>query len=449
MNILIKNSSFLVINPEKIEQSGDLLIKGDRIAAIGKNLVAPEGTEVIDAAGCAVIPGLINAHTHLYQNFIKGVAQDETLIPWVNSLLFPSVAAIREQSDLGNERPAYLWTAAASIEMIKGGVTCCVNMDVTSDESMAAWRDLGFRGVCAYTLTNTWVPEELRSEELKTRQKVVEFINRWHQPGGLLQVFPAPSTPYLCDDEMLQWIQDLAIEMDLGIQIHVSEIASEVQDSLRDWGKRPFKRLSDLGLLSPRMSAVHCVHVNPEEISLMANTGVMVVHCPKSNMKLADGVMPITSMKQAGIPVSVATDGSGSNDLQDMWEEMRAGVLLARIANEDAAALSAEDIFRMATIEPAKACRIQAGQLEPGLLADLAIVELKGAHLRPFFPDRVLQTLVFCAKAADVRDTIINGKVVMRDRKVLTADEEQILEEADTVGTPLYYRRSNFQYDVN
>lgn len=446
MNTLIKNISYLIRNPELIEQSVDLLVKGDRIAEIGTNLTAPQDVEIIDAAGCAVIPGLINAHSHLYQNFLKGVARDEALLPWINSLLFPTVAAIREQSAEGNERPAYLWTANAAIEMIKGGVTCVLNMDVTADTSMEAWRDLGIRGICGYTLTNTWVPAELRGEELKTRQKVVEFINRWHQPGGLLQVFPAPSTPYLCNDEMMLWIRDLAKDMGLGIQIHVSEIASEVEDSIRDWGKRPFIRLNDLGILGPNLSAVHSVHVSPEEISIMADQGVNVVHCPKSNMKLADGVMPVVPMKQAGVHVSVATDGCGSNDLLDMWEEMRAGAMLARVTNNDAAALSAEDVFKMATIEPARACGLEAGQLDPGYLADLAIVELNGAHIRPFFPDRVLQTLVFCGKAADVRDTMINGKVVMRDRKITTVDEQELLKEADSVGTPLYYRRNSFQY---
>lgn len=424
----------------------DLIIKENRIAEIGKDLAAPAGAQVIDASGCAVIPGLINAHTHLYQNFLKGVARDETLIPWINSLLFPTVAAVREQSAAGNDRPAYLWTANASIEMIKGGVTCSVNMDMTADSSMEAWRDLGMRGVCAYTLTNTWVPAELRGEELKTRRKVVEFIRRWHQPGSLLQVFPAPSTPYLCDDDMLTWIRDLAKDMGLGIQIHVSEIASEVEDSLRDWGKRPFERLHALGLLGANLSAVHCVHVSPQEISILADTGVQVVHCPKSNMKLADGVMPLTAMKEAGIPISIATDGCGSNDLLDMWEEMRAGAMLARVVNNDAAALTAEDVFRMATIEPARLCGLQAGRLEPGYLADLAVVELSGAHVRPFFPDRVLQTLVFCGKAADVRDTVIDGNIVMRNRKITTLDEHKLLEEADAAGTPLYYRRSNFQY---
>jgi len=446
MNRILKNISFLIRNPGRIEQSVDLLILENRIAEIGKNLPVPPDAEIIDANGCAVIPGLINAHSHLYQNFLKGVSRDETLVPWCNNLLFPTVAAIQERFMAGDERPAYLWTANAGIEMIRGGVTCVLNMDVTFDASMEAWRDLGMRGVCGYTLTNTWVPAELRGEEAKTRQKVLEFVHRWHQPGGMLQVFPAPSTPFLCDDDMLAWVRDLSRDMQLGVQIHVSEIASEVEDSIREFGKRPVCRLNDLNFFDFNVSAVHCVHVNEDEISILEDQGVNVVHCPKSNMKLADGVMPVAAMKKAGLHVSIATDGSGSNDLQDMWEEMRAGAMLARVTNNDPAALTAEEVFKMSTIEPARACGISAGQIEPGLLADLAVVDLSGAHLRPFFPDRVLQTLVFCGKAADVRDTIIDGKVVMRDRKIITVDEQAILSESDAVGTPLYYKRNSFKF---
>lgn len=446
MSLLLKNIAFLIRNPELIETNCDLLIEGSRISRIGVALEAPPGAAILDACGCAVIPGLINAHTHLYQNFLKGVSKDLSLIPWVNDLLFPTVAAILESNQENNSRPAYLWTAMAAIEMMRGGVTCCINMDVTDPDSLIAWRELGMRGVAAYTLTNTWVPAELRSDELKSRRKVAEFIQEWHEPGGMIQVFPAPSTPYLCDDGMLSWVRDLAEEMDLGVQIHVAEVASEVDDARRDWGMTPVERLHRLELLTPRLSAVHCVHVSQTDIDLLAAGGVSVVHCPKSNMKLADGVMPVNAMLKAGLSVSIANDGCGSNDLLDMWEEMRSGVLLARVTTGDPAALSAQDAFRMATIEPAKACRIDAGQIDPGRLADLAVIELRAAHLRPLHPNRILNTLVFCGKASDVRHTIINGELVMKDRALTSVDENAIFTEADQVEAPLYQRRASFCY---
>ncbi len=446
MNILIQNISFLIRNSETIETDCDLLIEGNKITQIGTTLTPRSDTKVINARGCAVMPGLINTHTHLYQNFVKGVSKDLTLVPWCNDLLFPTVAAILEASKTGNNRPAYLWTAMAGIEMIRGGTTCCVNMDITDGSSLTAWQDLGLRGVAAYTLTNTWVPVELRNEELKSRQKVVEFIQEWHDPTGLLQVCLAPSTPFLCDDGMLSWVRDLAEDMKLNIQIHIAETSGEVEDSLLEHGMTPVERLHRLGLLSPRLSAVHCVHVSNTDIKILADTGVRVVHCPKSNMKLADGIMPAKAMVEAGIPISIATDGCGSNDLLDMWEEMRCGAFLARVSTADPAALSAQDVFRMATIEPAKICRVDAGQIDPGRLADLIVVDLGGVHLRPLHPDCLLNTLIFCGKSSDVRDTIINGELVMHNRHITRVNEKAIIEEAELVESRLYKQRSLFRY---
>ncbi|MBN1538300.1 MAG: amidohydrolase [Anaerolineales bacterium] len=392
------------------------------------------------------MPGLVNAHTHLYQNFLKGVSPGLSLVPWCNEVLFPTVGALRDGIASRNDRSAYLWSAAAVIEMIKGGTTCCLDMDLTMDATLAAWRDLGFRSIAGYTISNRWIPEEFCPADEEIHRKALQFAERWHQPGGMIQVFLAPSTPFLCDDNLLKWCRDQAEVLNIGIQIHVSEIASEVQESIVEWGMTPVERLNHLGLLTPRASAVHCVHVNNKDIDILSKSECHVVHCPKSNMKLADGAAPVKAMLEKNIPISVATDGSASNDLLDMWEEMRAAILLARVSNNDANALGAADAFRMATETPAKICQIEAGKIETGLFADLAVVELKDAHIRPIHPDRILEQLVFCARAGDVRDTIINGKFVMRDRKMLVCDEESIMNEVDAIEAPLYARRNDFRY---
>jgi 5-methylthioadenosine/S-adenosylhomocysteine deaminase len=279
---------------------------------------------------------------------------------------------------------------------------------------------------------------------MELRRKVEAFITEWHRPEGRIQVFLAPSTLFLCDDGLLTWSRDRAEELDLGIQIHISEIAGEVEDSLKEWNRTPVERLVDLGLLTPRLSAVHCVHVNNAEIDCMAKAGVTIVHCPKSNMKLADGIAPVVSMQKAGLRIGLGTDGCGSNDLLDMWEEMRAAVFLARVSTKQADALSAADVFRMATLDAAHTCRIEAGQIRVGCLADLAIVELKSAHLRPFHADRLLDMLVFCGRAGDVRDTIIAGEVVMRNRCITRLAEGDLLQEADVIEAALYADRSEF-----
>ncbi|MCD4671163.1 MAG: amidohydrolase, partial [Anaerolineaceae bacterium] len=411
MLLNIRNISYLVSNVDHIQRDCDMLIENGRIVSIGHKLKVPSGAEAIDAEGCAVIPGLINPHTHLYQNFLKGVSPGLPLVPWCNQVLFPTVGALTEQFQQGNNRSAYLWSACAAIEMIKGGITCCLEMDHINEESFYAWQDIGLRGVVGYVLANQWIPEELIGDEEKTRAKAVAFIEKWHQPDGLVQVCLSPSTVFLCDDNLLLWAGEQAEKHDLGIQIHVSEIASEVQDTLSNRGMTPVELLDDLGLLSPRLSAVHCVHVSESDIERLGNSGTHVVHCPKSNMKLADGIAPVIKMKETGIRLSVGTDGCASNDLLDMWEEMRAAVFLARVATNNANALSARDGCRMATIEAAGGCRMEAGELLPGRLADLAIVELKGTHLRPCHADRRLEMLVCCARGGDVRDTIINGEM--------------------------------------
>lgn len=444
MNLAIRDCAYVIRNSERIEQDCDVYIVDTKIKSIGKGLQIPEGTLELDAGGCVVLPGLINSHTHLYQNFIKGIAPGLELVPWCNEVLFPTVGAIRKVMGEGNRRAPYLWSAIASLEMIRGGVTCCVNMDVTAQEVMQAWQDIGFRGVMAYTLSNKWVPADLRSTEDEMKKKVLGFVEEFHRPDGLTTVFMAPSTLFLCTDQFTRWAADQAREHNLGIQIHIAETAGEVVELQKETGRRAVDQLDYLGLLESRLSAVHCVHVNEAEIDLLAKTGVSVVHCPKSNMKLADGAAPVTAMKKARIPVSVATDGCASNDLLDMWEEMRAAVMLARLTEQDANALNPKDAFRMATMDAARVARINAGELEPGKLADIAILDLKAPHLRPFNNADIFNALVFNAKGYDVRDTIIHGELVMRDRKITRVNEEDLLAEADEVGATLYHLRSDY-----
>ncbi len=438
MTLLIHHATYLLRDAGRIECDRDLLIEGNRIAAVGHDLPMPPQTEVIDARGCAVIPGLINAHTHLYQNFLKGVGAGLRLVPWCEAVLFPIVDVILQEQLAGNQRPAYLWSALGALEMIRAGTTCCQNLDVSADAVFQAWADIGLRGVGAITLADGWIPADIMTASDRLKQSALSYVERWHNPAGRITISLGPSAPFLCSDDLLAWARDTAEAHDLGIHIHVSETASEVADALRDWGMRPLERLEALGLLSERVSAVHCVHVNEAEIELLARHGVTVVHCPKSNMKLADGAMSWPALKAAGVEVALGNDGCASNDLLDVWEEMRAAALLGSIAADDPAAITPADVFRAATEGGAQACRVDAGTLDPGRLADLVIVDLSAPHLRPIH--NILPTLVFCARAADVRDVIIDGQVVMRQRQVLTVGETALVTEADAVGRELYAR---------
>jgi 5-methylthioadenosine/S-adenosylhomocysteine deaminase len=431
--LLIRNCSYLVRNPAQIERDCDILMQGSRIQAIGKDLPVPAGVEIIDGSGCAAVPGLINTHTHLYQNLLKGVSPGLRLVPWCNQVLFPALGTFRDMMDRQGKRLSYLWTALASVEMIRGGITCCVDMDNTSAEIIHAWEDIGFRGVLAYTLTNRWVPAELRQGEETVKQHMLDFIREYHRPAGLTTVCVAPSTLFLCTDDFITWAGEQAQVHDLGMQIHVAEIRSEVEDQVKETGHSPVEHLHTLGLLNERLSAVHMVHVSEQDMERMAGSRAQVVHCPKSNMKLADGIAPVTAFHARGIPVSLGTDGCASNDLLDMWEEMRAGLLLARVSEDQPEAMTPQQAFSMATDTAARVARVEAGELQPGKLADLAVMELKAAHLQPFHDGDLLNALVFCGKAQDVRDTIIHGQAVMRNRRITTIDEGSLFAEVNSL----------------
>ncbi|NOR82456.1 MAG: amidohydrolase family protein [Ardenticatenales bacterium] len=438
MTLLIRHADFLLRDADRVERDVDVLVEGARIVAIGPGQSIPPGAEVIDATGCAVVPGLVNAHTHLYQNFLKGVGAGLRLVPWCDAVLFPTVDVIMREKEAGNQRPAYLWSALGALEMIRAGTTCCQNMDVAAGAVFQAWDDIGLRGVGAITLADDWIPAGVMTESDALRRSALDYLERWHDTGGRITVSLGPSAPFLCSDSLLEWVRETAHAHDVGIHIHVSETAGEVEQAQRNHGFRPVERLEAIGLLSERVSAVHCVYLNQAEIEFLSRRGVTVVHCPKSNMKLADGIMPWPVLKEAGVAVALGNDGCASNDLLDMWEEMRVASLLGGVAAGDPAVITPSDVFWAATEGGAQACRVDAGMLDPGRLADLIVVDLSTVHLRPVHD--ILQTLVFCARATDVHDTIIDGRVVMRQRQVVTVDEGALLEEADAAGRELYAR---------
>ncbi len=445
MTILIRHCSYLVQSPTCILQDVDLLIEGNRIAQVGKNIAAPADSEILDGNDCVVMPGFVNTHAHLYQNLMKGISKGIPLVPWCNEVLFPNIGAMRKVINRDGQRLPYLWTAISAIEMIKGGITSCINMDTIFPSIIHAWKDVGFRGVLAYTLSNKWVPEELRSSESAMKDQMMDFIAEHHNPDGLTTVFPAPSTLFLCTDDFLQWAGKVAVDNHLGMQIHIAETAEEVSDLVRDTGRTPVEYLDHLGLLNNSLSAVHCVHCSQHDLQLIAQANAQVVHCPKSNMKLSDGIAPIVPMRKMDILVSLATDGCASNDLLDMWEEMRAAVMLARVANNDANALQPIDAFQMATTNAAQVAHLDAGEIYPGKLADVIVVETQSAHLAPFHDLDLFNMLVFCAKSSDVRDTIINGDIVMRNRVLKTVDEAAIKSEIKAIDIEI----SGFRQDLH
>jgi 5-methylthioadenosine/S-adenosylhomocysteine deaminase len=270
------------------------------------------------------------------------------------------------------------------------------------------------------------------------------FIERWHMvpaDAPKVQIVLAPSTPFLASQELLHWTREQRDRQGVGVQIHVAETQYEMEEIAQQAGTTPLRFLDRFGLVDDRLTAVHCVHLDKADLDLLQERNVIPIHNPKSNMKLGSGVAPVAEMLRRGIPVALGNDGSASNDLQDMFEEMRSAALLQKVAAMDPSVVSAADVFRMATENGARACRIDAGTIEPGKLADIAIINLRRPHLLPVHD--IINLLVYCAKASDVETTIIDGRVVMRNRMLVTMDEEEILNMAQEWGT--YLRERSLQ----
>jgi 5-methylthioadenosine/S-adenosylhomocysteine deaminase len=441
MTILIQDAAYVVRSAERVERDCGVLIEGSRISDVGH--VPPQaGWDVIDATGCAVIPGLINAHTHLYQNLLKGLNDGLPLVEWCDQVLFPAADVIHtDHREARDERMGYAWSLVSALEMIKAGITCCINMDMTMDSVFQAWLDIGFRGVGAVTLSDQWTPDRLRRSPELSHQEALGFLRRWHNvPAGdpRIQIILAPSTPFLASADLLQWARRQRDRLDVGIQIHVAETQYEIDRIAEETGTTPLRYLDRLGLVDNRLTAVHCVHMDEGDLDLLQERGVIPIHNPKSNMKLGSGIAPVAEMLRRGITIALGNDGSASNDLLDMFEEMRFAALLQKVAAHDPSVLSAADVFRMATENGAKACRIDAGLVDPGRLADLAVVNLRKPHLVPVHD--IVNSLVYCVRAQDVETTIINGQVVMRNRELVTMDEDEILDLAQRRGSELLRR---------
>ncbi len=437
--ILIRNITALVRDADRVERNVDVLIKGHRITRIGHipdHEIQPE-TTTLEGHGRAVIPGFVNAHTHLYQSLLKGRQDDLPLVEWCEQVTFPLVRSVLERAwHRGETRIGALWSMLGAIEMLRSGITAFVDMDMDVGAVIQAWNDIGIRGVAAMTMVDQWVPDELMVSPEETREQTLALIDAWHRPGNdetTVSVFLGPSAPFTCSEQLLYWIAEQSERHDLGIETHISETAWEVEQSIKLTGQTPLAYLERFGLLQRPLAAVHGVHLTEEEIALAADRNVSVIYNAKSNMKLGSGIAPIVALHRAGVPIALGTDGAASNDLLDPFEEMRTGLLLQKAVHQDPTVLGARDAFRFATEIGAKTCRIDAGTVDEGRLADLALIDITAPHIFRLTDD-VVPSLVYCAKGSDVETVIVNGRIVLRDRAVVTVDEAAVLEEAKRVG---------------
>lgn len=426
--ILLTHATVMTMNNDStVIDDGFVAIADGKIEALGPMGQAPGGgaATTIDCSGCVVLPGLINAHTHLPMAYFRGIADDLNLDDWLTKHIFPAEAKYLN--------PEFVYNASllGIAESFKCGVTCVNDMYLFAADVARACEDTGMRAFVGEGVTKYPTPSAPTWQDgLKLSQALLEQ----HPGGGLVTATVCPHSPYTCTPEILKELHALAVGNDALCHIHLHETAGE-PDKI-EWADpedSPTHTLMHLGVMGPKGIAAHCVWIDDHDLGHMREGGCSVAHCPTSNLKLGSGIAPVHSMVEAGVSVGVGTDGAASNNNLNIWEEIHLAALLAKGVYKDASVVPAETALRFATSVGAKALwQENLGSIEPGKLADLTVVELDGLHMTPRYPhsDALASQLVYNAQANQVRDTIVNGKVVMRNRELTTLDEEKLKADA-------------------
>ncbi|MEI7556056.1 amidohydrolase family protein [Candidatus Chlorohelix sp.] len=430
--ILAGGTIVLMDEARTVIEDGSIVVKEDKILAVGTSediALKYEAVEVVDCSGQALIPGLINAHTHAPMTLLRGLADDLRLDVWLMGYMMPV------EREFVNPEFVRLGTKLACAEMIKTGTTCYNDMYYFEEEIAAATAQAGLRAVLAQSVMKYPSPDSASYEDALVRTR--EYIQQWK---GHPLIVPAvgPHAPYTCPPEILKACTELAMEFDVPLHIHISETALEVENMRKENNMPVVPWIRKQGVLDAKVIAAHCVHIDEGEIRTLKHAGAGIAHNPTSNLKLASGVAPIVSMLNIGVNVGIGTDGPASNNDLDMFEEMRLAALLAKGFSGDPTALPAREAFAMATILGARAMHIGdiTGSLEPGKRADIVAVDLSTLHNTPRFqrnPDAIYSQLVYVSKGSDVCHVICNGRWLLRNRKLLTLDEAELARESALV----------------
>jgi 5-methylthioadenosine/S-adenosylhomocysteine deaminase len=415
-----------------VYDGGAVAVRGDQIVAVGpahEVAAAVKASEVVNCTGQAVIPGLINAHTHLAMTLLRGLADDRRLDVWLLGYMMPV------EREFVNPDFVRLGTLLACAEMIRSGITCFADMYYYEEDVAWAVVEAGLRGLCAQTVLKFPTPDAISYEDSLAASR--DFISRWK---GHPLVVPgvAPHAPYTCTEEILRACAELAVEFDVPLHIHIAETALEVEDSRREHGMPVVPWVKKQGVLEAKVLAAHCVHIDTGEMRTLRNARAGVAHNPTSNLKLSSGIAPVKQMLEAGLHVGIGTDGPASNNDLDMFEEMRLAALLAKGATGDPTVLPAKQALALATIDGARALHMGdiTGSLEVGKRADVAVVDLVALHQTPKFAHdahAVYGQLVYSGKSADVVHVLCNGRWLMRDRSLLTLSEADLALQAQEV----------------
>lgn len=423
MNIALNNIlTVLPQNDKDITLNTNIYIEGDRIIAISDT--APTGfkaEKIIDCSGKMAIPGLINAHTHSYMTFMRNVADDLSFMDW----LFGTVDPIEQKM---TDEDAYWGASLAILEMMKSGTTCFNDMQMNIHQTTRAVKESGMRAVICRGLVGSGDDDAGRSRLAQAYEEQDAF-----KDCDRLSFLLGPHAPYTCDEAYLRIVAAEAKEHCLGIHMHLSESATEIENCKKDYGCTPIELAERCGLFESPFIAAHCVYATPSDLELLKKYNVSVVTNPASNMKLGNGFAPVPEMLEKNINVCLGTDGAASNNSLNLIHEMSLLALIHKGTHRASQCISASDVFRIATVNGAKALGLadEIGTLEAGKKADIAILDLNTPSMWP--RNNPIAALSYSANGAEVDTVIINGEITMEHRNILTMDEERILFENEKI----------------
>lgn len=425
MNILITNGTILPMNiaddsPKYFK--GHLGIEGSRICFVSKEQsdadkflsLHKDNCKVIDATGFIVMPGLINTHTHIAMALLRGISDDVPLMEWLNEHIWPVEAHMGYNEIL-------IGAKLGALEMLKGGTTTFVDMYPYEEAVAEASEEAGIRAVVSPCAMDFRMPHF--EEDWRAVQK--RFSN-----SNLVSMMIGVHAIYTCSPENMKHAIELSEQLSTGIHIHHSETKDEEKTVRERYNANPTEHLVNVGLIKRPTLAAHCVYMSDEDITAFAENNVSVAYNPQSNMKLASGIAPIAKMLDAGVNVSIGTDGASSNNDLDMWDEMRTASLLQKVNTMNPCVLTAYQVLQMATVNGAKAIGKEGelGILQEGALADIILVDFEKPHLYPH--TNLISELVYSCHASDVDTVIVNGEIVVENRKCTTMDETKVCTDA-------------------
>jgi 5-methylthioadenosine/S-adenosylhomocysteine deaminase len=426
VDLMVTGGTVLTMNGTRtVYENGAIAVQGDTIVAVGsRNQLEAKyvASQTVDARGKLLLPGFINGHTHVPMTLFRGLHDDVTLNDWLYKYIFPA------EAKNVNEEFVRWGTRLAAAEQIRGGVTTFADMYYFEDAVAEETKSAGMRGVLGETFIDFPAPDNKSEAEMLGYTE--KFLKKW-QGDPLIHAAVAPHSIYTCSQKTLQDAAALARKYHAPILIHTAEMKKEWDDSEKQNGMSPVQYLDKIGVLGPDVVSAHCIYVDETDQKTLAQRQVGCVHNPSSNMMLASGVAPVAAMRTAGVAVGLGTDGpAGSNNDLDLMEEMDLAAKLAKITKMDPLALNAKAVVAMATIEGARALHMEKeiGSLEAGKKADFIIISLDEPNAVPMYD--LYAQLAYALKGSDVETVVIGGRMVMRDRKLLTVKEEEVMAKA-------------------